>query len=456
MSKQIVLGMLTILLLSIFATIPSPQSESNTISDEEQYAGYERIPFDMDAAHVGDAYPSEAIQGEERIRSTSADTHLGKFTIDGLESDLEVPEILTTIRTDISLVIVHGDIPLWQARLNLTALPNVEVRAHIPPSGFLLQGDASSLAAASKLDVVAAVHPLPLAFMIDGQLMDILADASTISSPTALSTAVQLNGWKETEMGTPLDEVRFGNFSNHLGEVAENYLMQHRQIDSGRHLGILNLAEVPTVVSNPALSWLTLEPVFAPHNNLAVGHIRADDVEHYFPLIDLNGSGHSVTVADSGIDRDHGDFNGRIQHVESVIWGDSSTEDVHSGHGTHVACTVLGNGSRGGYAGVAPQATLRFQAMEDDDDGEFGGVSMDSLVRKAYEGNSHIHTNSWGAGSYFGEYTTSSEDADSRTNTYDQFWSYDGMIVLVSAGNDGPDSDTITPPATAKNVVAVG
>ncbi|MEE2812298.1 MAG: S8 family serine peptidase, partial [Candidatus Thermoplasmatota archaeon] len=46
--------------------------------------------------------------------------------------------------------------------------------------------------------------------------------------------------------------------------------------------------------------------------------------------------------------------------------------------------------------------------------------------------------------------------ADSRTNTYDQFWSYDGMIVLVSAGNDGPDSDTITPPATAKNVVAVG
>ena len=60
--------------------------------------------------------------------------------------------------------------------------------------------------------------------------------------------------------------------------------------------------------------------------------------------------GHSITVADSGIDRDHGDFNGRIQHVESVIWGDSSTEDEHSGHGTHVACTVLGNGSRGGYA----------------------------------------------------------------------------------------------------------
>ena len=87
--------------------------------------------------------------------------------------------------------------------------------------------------------------------------------------------------------------------------------------------------------------------------------------------------------------------------------------------------------------------------MEDDDSGNFGGVSMDTLIRKGYEGSSYIHTNSWGMDGYYGEYTTSSEDTDSRTNQYDQFWSYDGMLVLISAGNDGPDSETITPPATA-------
>ena len=65
--------------------------------------------------------------------------------------------------------------------------------------------------------------------------------------------------------------------------------------------------------------------------------MRISDAANYF-ITDLNGSGVKVAVADSGIDQDHGDMNGRISHVESLTWGDSSTEDRHSGHGTHVAC----------------------------------------------------------------------------------------------------------------------
>jgi len=454
--KRIVIGMLTLLLLSLFASLPPAYSISDDVDNNQNPTGIERFHLPSSSEGFSDLQPSNFAQGEEKNRLTVADTHLGIFTVDGLQSNIEVPQVLTTIRPDIALVLVHGDVGLWDARVELTALPSIEVRAHIPPSGFLVQGPSSALATISQLEVVAAVHQLPLAFMVDSQLSDVIAEAATISTPSSISTAIQMNGWRESDLGTPLDYIRLGTLSSDLGSTAENYLSDYRQIDSGRHVGVLNLEDLPTVVADPALSWMSLEPVWNLHNNLAVGHMRADDVENYFPSIGLNGSGHSVTVADSGIDRDHGDFNGRIEHVESVTWGDSSTEDVHSGHGTHVACTVLGNGSRGGYAGVAPQAKLRFQAMEDDSSGNFGGVSMDSLVRKAYEGNSHIHTNSWGADGYYGEYTTSSEDADSRTSAYDQFWSYNGMIVLVSAGNDGPTADSITPPATAKNVVAVG
>ena len=454
MRHRTVLCILAVLLLSSAVPFSTPPP---SISDsvDEGTSGIERIVITPDPDSIGSAHPSASWDGEEHVRETTADTHIGLFTIDGLESDVEVPEILTEIRTDIALVLIEGDVGLWDGRVALTELPGIEVRAHIPPSGFLIQGHPQAIAAASNLPMVATVHPLPLAFMVDHHVSDLLSEASELPLTSSPATAVQLSGWRLADLGTPQDHVRLPSLVGDLDSTASAYLSDYRPIDTGRHLGIISLADIATVAAEPALSWLSLEPIFSIDNNVAIGHMRADDVSNYF-VVGLNGSGHTVTVADSGIDRDHGDFDGRIQHVESVIWGDSSTEDEHSGHGTHVACTVLGNGSRGGYAGVAPQATLRFQAMEDDSSGNFGGVSMDTLIRKGYEGNSYIHTNSWGMDGYYGEYTTSSEDADSRTSQYDQFWSYDGMLVLVSAGNDGPDSDTITPPATAKNIVAVG
>ncbi len=454
MRHRIVFCILGILLLSVVAPISTPHSSVSAI-DEEGTSGIERIELHLDPDSIGSAHPSASWDGEEEPRETIADTHIGVFTVDGLQSNVEVPEILTTIRTDIALVLIDGDVGLWQGRVALTELPGIEIRAHIPPSGFLIQGHPQAIAAATELSVVVAVHSLPLAFMVDHHVSDLLSEASSLSLDSPPLTAVQLSGWRLADYSTPQDHVRLPGLMGDLDNTAATYLTSYRQIDTGRHHGLLSLEDIATVAAEPALSWLSLEPIFSIDNNVAVGHMRADDVSNYF-VVGLNGSGHTVTVADSGIDRDHGDFDGRIQHVESVIWGDTSTEDVHSGHGTHVACTVLGNGSRGGYAGVAPQASLRFQAMEDDDSGNFGGVSMDTLLRKAYEGNSHIHTNSWGTSGYFGEYTTSSEDTDSRTNQYDQFWSYNGMLVLISAGNDGSDSDTITPPATAKNAVTVG
>ena len=457
MKQRIALTILVVLLLCSLSPLAPPPAAIQGI-DEEGTSGIERIVLTPDPDRIGSASPSASWDGQEKVRETIADTHLGQFTVDGLQSNIEIPEVLTSIRPDIALVLIDGEIGLWAGRVALSELPGIEVRAHIPPSGFLIQGNPQAIAAATELPEVSAVHALPLAFMVDQQVSNLLAEAATLPLQSAPSTAVQLAGWRLADMSTPQDHVRLPGLMGDLDRTAMSYLSDHRPIDTGRHLGLLSLSDIAAVAAEPSLAWLSLEAVIGIDNNVAVGHMRADDVSNYF-VVGLNGSGHTVTVADSGIDRDHGDFDGRIQHVESVIWGDSSTEDEHSGHGTHVACTVLGNGSRSapnGYVGVAPQATLRFQAMEDDNSGNFGGVSMDTLIRKGYEGNSYIHTNSWGTDGYYGEYTTSSEDTDSRTSQYDQFWSYNGMLVLVSAGNDGPDSDTITPPATAKNAVAVG
>ena len=58
------------------------------------------------------------------------------------------------------------------------------------------------------------------------------------------------------------------------------------------------------------------------------------------------------------------------EKIEIIVINDGSTADKWSGHGTHVSCTVLGDGFRGGYAGVAPEAQLYFQAMENDDEND--------------------------------------------------------------------------------------
>ena len=113
----------------------------------------------------------------------------------------------------------------------------------------------------------------------------------------------------------------------------------------------------------------------------------------------------------------------------------------------------------GGYAGVAPEAELYFQAMENDNSGNFQWSSINNMLNTAYNNGARTHTNSWGSksSSDWGVYTSSSEDVDDRARYYDQFYSgREGLTILFAAGNDGPDSDTIGSPATAKNLLAVG
>jgi hypothetical protein len=151
----------------------------------------------------------------------------------------------------------------------------------------------------------------------------------------------------------------------------------------------------------------------------------------------LYGAGQTVAVADTGLDQGstvlanlHDDFEdgtGVTSRVSQIIdrVGDGA-DDVNEGHGTHVAGSVLGNGARSGsnpaasdysnansYIGVAPEATLVFQAVENNLTGALSGIPSDLnvLFNEAYGAGAKIHTNSWGA-SVAGLYTSSSEDVD--------------------------------------------
>jgi subtilisin family serine protease len=180
------------------------------------------------------------------------------------------------------------------------------------------------------------------------------------------------------------------------------------------------------------------------------------------PLLSQDGSGQIVAVADTGIDDQHPDFQGRI--VGKVARGRAGdTSDPH-GHGTHVSGSVLGDGTASGgqIRGVAPKAKLFFQSLLDAS-GKLGGLPVDlnELFQEAYDAGARIHNNSWGA-DLGSTYTMNSEEVDEFIHAHPD------MLVVIAAGNAGiavtprksakgfVDWLSIGSPASCKNALTVG
>jgi len=437
--------MLILLLLMPMASLLPSKAESGDFNSNE-LGTIEYILIEPDPNSIRGLNNSILTEGIEQIRITEASTRIGIYDSNGLRLNQVIPPSLAISRFDMAMVLVDGEVGLWAAQEDILSVKGAEIRAYIPPSGFLIQGDSTALQAVKSLPSVVAMHPVPLAMFVSDDLLD-----NSING----SEYIRIEGWRSNIDGSLLDGIELAEWKWSVSEVAESEMIVESNLDIGRYEGWVNAIDIPVIAANPAISWLRIPPVFELHNSEAKSHMKVSSVVSAFGTT-LNGSGQIIAVADSGLDQDHGDMNGRINAVVSVVSGDSSTEDTHSGHGTHVSCTVLGDGNRGGYSGVAPEANLYFQAMERDSDGQFYSPSMNYLLNAAYNSGANIHTNSWGSQNNFGKYTTDSADVDDRTNHYDQYWSYDGMAVLFSAGNDGNGVGTITPPATAKNQIAVG
>ena len=176
----------------------------------------------------------------------------------------------------------------------------------------------------------------------------------------------------------------------------------------------------------------------------------------------LRGEDQIVGVADTGIDDNHPDFQGRIVGIVPLGRPNNYT-DTH-GHGTHVSGSILGDGSAsdGKFAGVAPKSKLFFQSLLDDQGG-LGGLPYDlnELFEEAYQNGARIHNNSWGALAK-GYYRMNSMEVDEFVDKRRD------MLIVISAGNEGIASKALNSkkgyvdwfslgsPATAKNALTVG
>ena len=229
-------------------------------------------------------------------------------------------------------------------------------------------------------------------------------------------------------------------------------------------------------------------------NNIATG-LMGNNYAAVSPSgLKLTGAGEIVAVCDTGLDTGaadtvHPDFAGRVIAMKSypitpdwktIIYNpgaDDGASDLDSGHGTHVAGSVLGNGaaSANGPAlirGHAHKAQLVFQAVEQEMEWrpsappEIAGerylltgipTNLRPLFQYAYGQGARIHSNSWGGGDP-GAY-------DDQCRQFDRFvWDHKAFCFVIAAGNDGTDRDgdgsintmSVTSPGTSKNCVTVG
>ncbi len=212
----------------------------------------------------------------------------------------------------------------------------------------------------------------------------------------------------------------------------------------------------PTLLNNimhdGRIIWT--EPTYGMtlHNAVAGGIVGLDDVSANASFT-LDGSGETIAIADTGIDRDHPDIVGRVAGVYTNFGLDSSSIDSNTGHGTHVALSVLGDGTGDPTAeGIAPAANLVMYALEHDPTGVFGRLgSIYDMLNDAEQRTARISVNAWGANGNFGHYTADSRSVDLLVSQKDT------VLPLFSAGDRGSSgASQVAAPSTGKNVLSVG
>ena len=238
------------------------------------------------------------------------------------------------------------------------------------------------------------------------------------------------------------DIVRFG-----AAEASCDEWMCHAVVDphSARSL-------VQHLAHDGRILWTEPSAKLRVHNALAWSIAGVQGVANNATFT-LDGSGEMIAIADTGLDQNHPDLTGRVAATATQFGLDPSPADSNSGHGTHIAISVLGNGSGDANArGVAPSATLVMYALEHDPTGTFGRIgSIYDMLRDAEQKTARISVNAWGLNGNYGQYTADARSVD--TFVHDR----KDLTPIFSVGDRGASgASQVSSPATSKNVIAIG
>lgn len=248
----------------------------------------------------------------------------------------------------------------------------------------------------------------------------------------------------------------------------DSWGMIKAEVDKG---ALAQISHIPDVM------WIDRDTDAYFFNDIARWVIQSGDGDDFAtPIHDQGiwGTGQTVTLADTGLDYDHNAFydpanstpgpnHRKVTDYYTPPGGQGDNQDEDINHGSHTSGTVAGddgtwhvydgtptgsNGAAGPHDGQAFDAFIQMQDISID--GYSVGIPSDlhDLFQPAADRDSWIHSNSWG--SWGNDYITEAAQTD------DFLWNNQEFLVLFAAGNAGSSLESISPFATAKNVIAVG
>jgi len=350
--------------------------------------------------------------------------------------------------------------PIEQAWKDEVAALGADILDYIPDFAFKVRMNPAQASRAAALGAVAGVSIFQPAYKLDPALLQ---------NATGLYTV-------RVERGADFGLARAAIASSGAEVMRQEDGILVVAADSAQLIAIANVVDV---------AWIETFMLREKHNEYGAGSLMGSATAN---ASGYDGSTQIVAVADTGLGGGtaataHADipaarvaaiynWPGSTDSCFKTIYDDGAI-DVDSGHGTHVATSVLGDGDASGLGkGTAPAARLVFQATENyvvtsnlcklygvPDGYYLTGLPADigTLFLQAYNAGARVHSNSWGSAAA-GDYTADSAYADSF------MWSHKDMLVSFSAGNEGIDAnsdgaidnDSTGAPATAKNVLTVG
>lgn len=183
------------------------------------------------------------------------------------------------------------------------------------------------------------------------------------------------------------------------------------------------------------------------------------------------GDGITIAIIDTGIYGNHAglddmDDNPDTDDPKIVAFYDvvdnpdvtngTTTPIDKDGHGTHCAGIAAGTGAPDKkYVGIAPEAKLVGVRMMDVDGGSQadGVTGLEWVIENKNKYDISIASMSFGPRF---EIPGVANDGNSAISRLADTAVDEGLIVMASAGNDGPTPRSITPPGDAKKAITVG